>query len=117
MKIYKVRALSAVDRILELEDYPLYTQNADFYESECNKWKQRYNYAHQYPHQYPHHSTPVVMKTGHYGDSPEWLTVQEEITVMSHVRAFFQVAFKASYFGRIRQLEQPLMRLGLIAYY
>lgn len=50
--ICKEEALRTVVKTLELEKFPIFTQNVDYLESEGKKWLSRYSDAQRHPSQY-----------------------------------------------------------------
>lgn len=92
----KASALQAVDKTLQLEHYPLYTLNTDFFTSEQRKWSAFYADVQQ-------HSGQFFINTGAteaYEYEPDDATEQvagkapEALFVMANVRAYFEVTYK-----------------------
>ncbi|KAJ7595066.1 P-loop containing nucleoside triphosphate hydrolase protein [Mycena floridula] len=80
-------ALSILDKILTLESYPLFTQNHHYLENSRVKWKAKYTEVRNQSI-----ARENLLRSHPRLHLPE--PFEEEIKLMSDVRAYFQVAYK-----------------------
>ncbi|KAF7305465.1 hypothetical protein HMN09_00799200 [Mycena chlorophos] len=78
----KAEALETLERILKIETQPLFTQNVNLFVAETKKW-----HAHYMSRRSPYHSAPHYL-------APETDEYAEELTLMSKVRAYWQIAYQ-----------------------
>ncbi len=74
-------ALDALNKLLELESIPLYTQNLHYLQDCRSKWLSRYEA------EFRKTQTQVELMKGYH-------PYMEELKLMADVRAYFQVAYK-----------------------
>jgi hypothetical protein len=94
----KASALQTLDRTLELEQEPVFTQNSDLFASEKQKWLSFYTRIRDDPSMY-RLKVPVSDGYGSASETDESPAAtedrfQEALVVMATVRAYFQVAYK-----------------------
>lgn len=112
--LHKDEARIVLDKLLELETVPLYTQNSDAFQAEKIKWLQIYNQpyitrslveARTYPYSVPQplrarlssiHPFPSMSFPHIQDNSPTSSSPGDEIGVMADVQAYFQIAYRVS---------------------
>uniref|UniRef100_A0A0W0FIH9 Uncharacterized protein n=1 Tax=Moniliophthora roreri TaxID=221103 RepID=A0A0W0FIH9_MONRR len=76
----KDAALVVLEKAVQLETSPLYTQNHHYYNSQRDKWRK--------------HFRDAVTTPGIFGSQMQVQEYQSELDLMGDVRAYFKVAFK-----------------------
>ena len=97
----KANALHMLDKMLQLEHYPVFTQNGDL-ASEKKKWLLFYTRIRREPSRYlidqAHPSHESSESEGADSDAEDIAEdaedIQEALSVMANVRAYFQVIYK-----------------------
>jgi hypothetical protein len=108
----KASALQVVDKTLQLEHNPVYTQNTDFFASEKQKWSSYYTGLRQRHFRYL--INPRVIEPSESDDDTDNEMVriaedkfQQALSVMANVRAYFQVTYK------VNDPSVPLQRINI----
>jgi hypothetical protein len=108
----KASALQVVDKTLQLEHNPVYTQNTDFLASEKQKWSSYYTGLRQRHFRYL--INPRVIEPSESDDDTDNEMVriaedkfQQALSVMANVRAYFQVTYK------VNDPSVPLPRINI----
>lgn len=90
-------ALQAVDKALQLERYPVYTQNTDFFATEKRKWSELYTDVRRRPWLYPINTANASDVSDDGKDevvAGDTFQFEQALSVMANVRAFFEVIYK-----------------------
>jgi hypothetical protein len=93
----KELAFKAVQKALELEKTPLFTQNLQVFDFEKTEWLRRYEYIHENPHDsYSGRGSYCSNCSGYCRPvTPTRSTeFREPLEVMADVRAYFEVAYR-----------------------
>jgi vacuolar protein sorting-associated protein 1 len=99
----KASTLQVVDKTLQLEHNPLYTQNTDFLASEKRKWSLVYTGIRQRPwrHLIKEGVRTEAFESESDDGTDEMVKIPEDkfqqaLSVMANVRAYFQVTYKVN---------------------
>ena len=94
-------ALQAVDKTLQLEHYPVYTQNTEFLASEKQKWSAFYDRVRRHSSRFLINAAVTEASDSDDDDTEEAVKAparedkfQQALSLMANVRAYFEVTYK-----------------------